>query len=544
MTEFAKNQPQQSENEGLDVTLLDQLRNTALAVRLKIGRIAAATILATGMSVTAYATEEFTDPSAAAAYNVTTGDYPWHNATELNATNSDYGYLDCPTDAANCKTNTITKNGKTYGVYDPWNYYFRNCTSYTAWRLSKEFNINASGLGNANTWDDRAPDSWDVDQSPEVGDVAQWNTDTYGHVAFVEEIGTGSNVGKVRVAEYNQGFDGRFSNGRWVSIGTVSNFIDVNGANESGFKLKIGSGSGSSSEASGTDLAWWQNDTIFTMPGPSFNTTSSETGIATADWADTLDYDHDNLDDLVIYRKSDGTIRVLEKNPSGGWTSISSNPVRGPGFGEPVWAGAGDFDGDGHDDDLAWWTANGNLHKLTGPNFTTASYNQGIAPPDWAGVMDYNHDGRDDLVIYRKSDGTLRVLLNSSSGGWVSHSQNPLRGPGLGAAAWAGVGDLDDDGHSDDVAWWTPGGNVHKLTGPNFTTASYTSGIVPPSWADILDYNNDGRDDVVFYRQSTGTINVLNNKAGGGWVGNTENPIRGPGVGLPDIAIVGRFSKE
>jgi surface antigen len=546
MTEFAKKQPQQPENEALDVTLLDQLRNTALAIRLKVGRIAGATLLVTGMTTAAYATEEFIDPLAAEAYNATTGDYPWYDATELNATNSDYGYLDCPANAANCKTNTITKNGNIYGVYDPWNYYFRNCTSYVAWRLSKEFNVNASGLGNANTWDDRAyTKGWDVDKIPEIGDVAVWGNSLYGHVALVEEIGTGANGGKVRVAEYNQGLNGKFRNDRWEPI---SNFIDVNGPNPEDFNLKVGGSGNGDNEVDNyqpADLAWWQGNTVFALPGPNFHTSTLKDGIAQPDWAGVLDYNQDGLDDLVIYRKIDGTIRIVEKNPNGGWISSADNPVRGPGFGEPAWAGTGDFDGDGQNDDMAWWTASGNVHKLIGPTFRTSTYETGIQPPDWADVMDYNNDGRDDVVFFRKVDGTIRVLVNNpNGGGWYSHANNPIRGPGFGQPEFAGVGDLDGDGLDDDIVWWAASGNVHKLVGPNFHTSTYTTGIVPPDWADIIDYNNDGRDDVVFYRKSTGTINILNNKTSGGWIGNTQNPIRGPGVGMPDWAVVGRFKYD
>jgi surface antigen len=146
-------------------------------------------------------------PTTAVAYNANTGDYPWHDATVLNAATGDYGYENCPANAPGCMQQTYVKNGKTYGEYDAWNFYFRNCTSYVAWRLNHEFGTNApSSLGNATMWNNNAPSNWTVDQAAEVGDIAHFEgndqnqTASPGHVAFVEEIGSGANAGKVRIA--------------------------------------------------------------------------------------------------------------------------------------------------------------------------------------------------------------------------------------------------------------------------------------------------------------------------------------------------------
>ncbi len=62
-----------------------------------------------------------------------------------------------------------------------------NCTLYAAYRLAKNGAANPGLLGNANTWDTRAPAS-KVNQSPAVGSIAQWNGGSFGHVAYVETV--------------------------------------------------------------------------------------------------------------------------------------------------------------------------------------------------------------------------------------------------------------------------------------------------------------------------------------------------------------------
>ncbi len=159
-----------------------------------------------------------------------TGGYIWSNATTLNAATYDWGYATCPTTAFGCMAKTYVKNGVTYGQYDARNFYFRNCTSYVAWRVSG-LGINIpTGWGSATTWDTKATAAgYAVDTTPEVGDIAQWDNVAggFGHVAYVEEIGTGANAGKVRVAEYNWAVSGGFTNNRWT---TADHYISIGGS--------------------------------------------------------------------------------------------------------------------------------------------------------------------------------------------------------------------------------------------------------------------------------------------------------------------------
>jgi surface antigen len=133
--------------------------------------------------------------------------YPWMGAVELNAKTSDYGYKKCPSDAPKCMLRKYP--GTLYGEYDAWLYYFRNCTSYVAWRL-RQSGVSGSklaGLGNGGWWYDRAP-AHDLKRgtTPKVG-AAAVKPGTPGHVAYVEATYPD---GTIRVSEYNKGLDGKW----------------------------------------------------------------------------------------------------------------------------------------------------------------------------------------------------------------------------------------------------------------------------------------------------------------------------------------------
>ena len=101
----------------------------------------------------------------------------------------------------------------------------------------------------------------------------------------------------------------------------------------------------SASNSYGDDIAWWQGSTLFAFTGSNFLTSSYTTGLNPGDWQGVMDYNHDGRDDIVLYRASDQTLRVILKNTSGGFSGYSQNPVR-TGVGSPTWAGVADLDGD------------------------------------------------------------------------------------------------------------------------------------------------------------------------------------------------------
>lgn len=124
--------------------------------------------------------------------------YPWANATVLDESTGDYGYATCPSNDTGCKGHGLTyrKNGVVYGESDPWGYYVRNCTSYVAWMISREFpGVKIRIWGNAAQWAQALHKAgYSFDATPRVGDIAVWGTEVaygFGHVAYVASVTKG-----------------------------------------------------------------------------------------------------------------------------------------------------------------------------------------------------------------------------------------------------------------------------------------------------------------------------------------------------------------
>lgn len=95
---------------------------------------------------------------------------------------------------------------------DPWNFFFRECTSFVAYRLSRNIPGFANGwggkgsFGNAIDWDDKARRlGYVVDRRPTDGSVMVRNFRSNGHVAVVAKVGTGRRKGQFLVEQYNAG---------------------------------------------------------------------------------------------------------------------------------------------------------------------------------------------------------------------------------------------------------------------------------------------------------------------------------------------------
>jgi peptidoglycan DL-endopeptidase CwlO len=118
-----------------------------------------------------------------------TGSYPWAGVAE--------GYWT----AWDC-----------YGS-DPWGMCYRQCVSYTAWKVASTGRFMpttwVNGKGNAKNWVPSAiEDGIPVFRVPQAGDVAITTSGFYGHAMYVEEV---YGNGTMRVSQYNLNFDGRYS---------------------------------------------------------------------------------------------------------------------------------------------------------------------------------------------------------------------------------------------------------------------------------------------------------------------------------------------
>ena len=164
---------------------------------------------------------------------------PWSdmvsNSTEYNAYQQK-GLLQ-PGPASCLRGNDYPYAGQSYGTYrpaydaDPWQFWYRECTSFVAWRLNQdgvEFHNYYGGphWGNADGWDDAARSLQSsnpglgvrVDKTPRAGAVAQWNS---MHVAYVAAV---HNDGYVTIEEYNRSYDGRYGYRR-IPASSVENYI-------------------------------------------------------------------------------------------------------------------------------------------------------------------------------------------------------------------------------------------------------------------------------------------------------------------------------
>lgn len=107
---------------------------------------------------------------------------------------------------------------------DPWGFYYRQCTSYAAWkRASIGRPIPAWGFlgpANAKQWPDWAGKfGMRVDTTPEEGAVAVYPVGEYGHVMIVE--GIVSNGAQVLVSEFNADWNGNYSQSLWPTSSLV-----------------------------------------------------------------------------------------------------------------------------------------------------------------------------------------------------------------------------------------------------------------------------------------------------------------------------------
>jgi surface antigen/peptidoglycan hydrolase CwlO-like protein len=108
---------------------------------------------------------------------------------------------------------------------NPWNwqtggYGYRNCTDWVAFRVRVAGGYVPAGLGNAKTWDDRAPSyGYTVSSTPREGAAAVSNSGFYGHVMYVEAVNLD---GSIVVSDYNRAGTGKYDMNE-LSAATASN---------------------------------------------------------------------------------------------------------------------------------------------------------------------------------------------------------------------------------------------------------------------------------------------------------------------------------
>ena len=124
---------------------------------------------------------------------------------------------------------------------DLWAFYYRECTSFVAWRMNQlgvNFSNHMTGpngtagtFGNGDTWAVNAlAIGFSVDNTPSVGAIAHYDPDVsgagdLGHVAYVAQV---NGDGTIVIEEYNWFPAYGYSNPpRVIPASDVSNFIHI-----------------------------------------------------------------------------------------------------------------------------------------------------------------------------------------------------------------------------------------------------------------------------------------------------------------------------
>ena len=102
---------------------------------------------------------------------------------------------------------------------DPWAFYYRECTSFVAFRLNKLKNfrfhntMQGGRFSDGGHWDDNARAlGFRVNNRPTVGSVMVRDSGTWGHVAIVAKV----ERGRFLVEEYNHEVDHGYDQ-RWIA---------------------------------------------------------------------------------------------------------------------------------------------------------------------------------------------------------------------------------------------------------------------------------------------------------------------------------------
>lgn len=137
------------------------------------------------------------------------GGYPWGYAVCYHT-----GQVEGPCPNYDWSVNGSIWNWQTGG------YGYRNCTDWASYRVRVAGGYVPSGLGNANTWDDRAPAyGYTVSENPREGAVAVSNSGYYGHVMYVEAV---NSDGSIVVSDYNRAGTGKYDMNQ-LSAATAGN---------------------------------------------------------------------------------------------------------------------------------------------------------------------------------------------------------------------------------------------------------------------------------------------------------------------------------
>jgi len=252
------------------------------------------------------------------------------------------------------------------------------------------------------------------------------------------------------------------------------------------------------------------------------------------DKAITLDYNGDGFDDILFYRPGSGFVYLNSSRGDGTFSHVfGSIGLAGYDFSSTAdQAISIDYNGDGKDDILCYRPGTKFVYLLrsngNGTFTEVFSSSNGIGTFDFnsaydkAIALDYNGDGYDDILCYRpgskivyllKSNGTATFTkVYSSSNGIGTYDFNSTYDKAVSL-------DYNGDG-KEDILCYRPGSKIVYLLKSNGTTSftavySSSNGIGTYDFnstvdkAIALDYNGDGYDEIMCYRPGYGIVYLL-----------------------------------
>lgn len=249
------------------------------------------------------------------------------------------------------------------------------------------------------------------------------------------------------------------------------------------------------------------------------------------------DFDGNGLDDVLGYHPGNGQAWVGFSNTLGSWSRSTS--IMSAGF--DFWNGNDrvvvlDFNNDGRDDLFVYRPGGGPAYAIRGNadrTFTTTTATSSFAgfnfsgPHDRAVAFDYDTDGFKDLFFYRPGGGVAWVARSNGDG---TFSQAFASTSGIAGYALQDtrdqvrVLDSNNDGR-DDLFFFRPGGNFAGLIRNTTTgfTGNQSLGFMGFDFMDgnddvvVLDFNGDNRDDLLMYRPGHGVAYLARSLATGGY---------------------------
>ena len=159
-----------------------------------------------------------------------------------------------------------------------------------------------------------------------------------------------------------------------------------------------------------------------------------------------------------------------------------------------------------HNADNTWAVAISNGTSFSG--IGTVSGLAGWGAGDWAGLGDVNGDGHLDLVVHNPSNNTYAVALGDGQGHFTSAGTWLY---GWGAGDWVGLADLTGDGKADLVVhdpssnnWNVALSNGTSFSGIGAGLSAWGKG----DWTGLADVTGNGRADLVVHNPSNNTYAV------------------------------------